>query len=326
MSGQDMIVDKKGRRFRNLRISLTAACNYACGYCVEDGKRLLKASNELQADQLVSAVEYLIESAGIEKLRITGGEPLITPKFDEFLPSVTRLPLKDLSLTTNGQFLKQKSRLIADSGIERVNVSLDTLHPLRFRQIARSGDVKSVLAGIDAMLEQGIRVKVNTVPMKTRNRQDLLPLLNYCLALGIELRFIELMRMGHLNSGNGFYRDFMSMNEVLELIGSEYEFERTGAPYDSTAVRYRIPGKGVFGVIANESEPFCSSCTRLRLSADGYLYGCLSSSNRHFIGDLLRKPRHLALPALQRILVGALADKQDYSFQGEVTVMKLIGG
>lgn len=321
-----MIVDKKGRRFRNLRVSLTAACNYACDYCVEDGKRLLKAQNELTAEQLIVAVEYLMESAGIDKLRITGGEPLITPKFDSFLPGIAGLPLKDVSLTTNGQFLRQKSRLIVDAGIERVNVSLDTLHPLRFRRLARSGDVESVLAGMDAMLEHGLRVKVNTVPMKTRNRQDLLPLLDYCLDRGMELRFIELMRMGHLNSGDAFHREFMSMNELLDLIGEKYEFERTGAPYDSTAVRYRIPGRGVFGIIANESEPFCSSCTRLRLSADGYLYGCLSNSNRHFIGDLLKQPRHLALPKLQKILLRALGDKQDYSFRGEVTVMKLIGG
>lgn len=322
-----MIVDKKGRRFKSLRVSITAACNYACTYCVEDGKRLIKARHELGAEQLATAVEYLIESAGIEKLRITGGEPLIAPGFDTFLSRVSRLPLKDLSLTTNGQFLRQKSQVIADAGIERVNVSLDTLHPLRFRQLARSGDLASVLAGVDAMLELGIRVKVNTVPMKTRNREDLLPLLRYCLERGIELRFIELMRMGHLNlQGSSYSADFMSMQELLELIGSDYEFERTGAPYDSTAVRYRIPGQGVFGIIANESEPFCSSCTRLRLSADGFLYGCLSNSNRHFIGDLLQEPRHFALPRLQKLLLQALADKQDYSFQGEVTVMKLIGG
>jgi cyclic pyranopterin phosphate synthase len=134
-----------------------------------------------------------------------------------------------------------------------------------------------------------------------------------------------LMRMGHLLHGNEFHQDFFSMDSLLEQIASKYEFTRTDAPYDSTAVRFKIPNKGVFGIIANESEPFCRSCTRLRLSSDGYLYGCLSSSNRQYIGDLLDLPTHLVYPKMQKILLGALSDKK-LAFQGETTVMKFIGG
>lgn len=320
-----MIVDRLGRQFKNLRVSLTAACNYACTYCVPDGKRLMKAKSELPATDLLKCVALLQQAAGIEKIRITGGEPLVTPKFDDFLIGVMQLPLRDVSLTTNGQLLLQKADVIKASGIKRLNVSLDTLDPTKFRAIARSGDLETVLAGMEAMLEAGIKLKVNMVPMRSQNADQVVPLLDYCLDRGIELRYIELMQMGHLLGSNGFQQDFMSMASLLDLISEKYEFARTDAPYDSTAVRFEIPNRGNFGIIANESAPFCRSCTRLRLSSDGYLYGCLSSSRRQYVGDLVDKPGHLVLPRLQKILLGALADKK-LAFEGETTVMKFIGG
>ena len=320
-----MIVDKIGRRFKNLRVSLTSACNYACTYCVPDGKRLMPAREELGADELLTLVRYLKDAAGIDKVRVTGGEPLITPKFDDFLLGLGALDLKDISLTTNAQKLSEKLDVISAAGLKRLNISLDTLNPLKFRQIARGGDLETVLEGIELALSRGIKLKINMVPMRTVNRDDVLPLLRFCLERGIELRFIELMRMGHLNQGQGFAQDFLSMQSLLDLIGAEYEYERTDAPFDSTAVRFKIPGQGTFGIIANESEPFCSACTRLRLSSDGYLYGCLSSPRRESIRDLLTLPRHLVLPQLQARLLSALQVKQQ-TFQGETTVMKFIGG
>ena len=155
----------------------------------------------------------------------------------------------------------------------------------------------------------------------------MLPLLDYCLTNGFELRFIELMRMGHLaRDGNGFLRQFVGMPELLSMIGQHHPYTQAVAPLDATALRYEIPGQGFFGVIANESVPFCRTCSRLRLSSTGWLHGCLSSSNRHYVGDLLDKPRHQALPALQGLLVKALGDKQDVAFSGGATVMKIIGG
>ena len=321
-----MIVDRIGRRFRNLRVSLTAACNYACTYCVPDGKRLLRARDELSAAELAHAVELLIEAAGIEKLRITGGEPLVTPAFDPFLRAVMGLPLDDVSFTTNGQLLARKVPLLKETGLARVNVSLDTLDADRFRHIARSGDLNAVLAGIDACLEAGIRVKLNMVPLRTGNAEQVLPMLDYALERGIELRFIELMRMGHLAHSAAFDRDFLGMEALLAIIGERFEYTRTDAAWDSTAVRFEIPGRGTFGIIPNESEPFCSSCTRVRLSSDGWLHGCLSSTSRHYVGDLLTLPREDAVAKLQTQLRLALADKQDVAFTGGATVMKLIGG
>ena len=320
-----MIVDRLGRQFRNLRVSLTAACNYACTYCVPDGKRLLRVQNELSAIELLKAIALLQQASGIDQVRITGGEPLVTPKFDQFLLGVMQLPLKDVSLTTNGQLILDKRDVIVDSSITRINISLDTLNPARFKRIMRGGDLDTVQKGIDSMLDAGIRVKINMVPLRSQNAGEIIPMLDYCLDRNIELRYIELMRMGHLLQGNSFQQDFISMESLLDEISTKYEFARTDAPYDSTAARFEIPNKGVFGIIANESEPFCRSCTRLRLSSDGYLYGCLSNSNKQYIGDLLNLPTHRLLPKLQKILVNSLADKK-LAFEGETTVMKLIGG
>lgn len=322
-----MIVDRQGRRFRNLRVSLTAACNYACTYCVPDGKRLVAAQDELGAEALGRGVAYLVEAAGVERLRITGGEPLVSPRLEGFLAAVAGLGLEDISLTTNGQLLARKLPLLRAAGIRRLNVSLDTLDPLAFRHIARGGDLASVLDGMAQASAAGMAIKVNMVPMRGQNLDQVLPLLDYCLARGYELRFIELMRMGHLaRDSNAFLQQFVGLEQLLAVIGEAHEFEQAQRPVDATALRYRIPGKGYFGVIANESVPFCRACSRLRLSSTGWLHGCLSSSNRHFVGDLLDKPRHQALPALQRLLVKALADKQDQAFSGDVMVMKVIGG
>ncbi|MGS7253904.1 GTP 3',8-cyclase MoaA [Pseudomonas anuradhapurensis] len=322
-----MIVDRQGRRFRNLRVSLTAACNYACTYCVADGKRLVAAQDELSADALARGVAYLIEAAGIERLRITGGEPLVSPRLEGFLAAVARLDLDDVSLTTNGQLLARKLPQLQAAGIRRLNISLDTLDPQAFRRIARGGDLASVLAGMEQASALGMQIKVNMVPMRGQNLDQVLPLLNYCLARGFELRFIELMRMGHLaRDHNAFLQQFVGLDQLLALIADRHAIAKVDAPPGATALRYQVPGKGHFGVIANESEPFCRSCSRLRLSSTGWLHGCLSSGNRHYIADLLEKPSHQALPALQRLLVKALADKQELAFSGDVMVMKVIGG
>lgn len=325
-ASSDVIADRFGRRFNNLRVSLTAACNYACTYCVPNGKRLQAAAYELSAREMIRAVTLLQQTTGISKVRITGGEPLLSPKFGDLLQGVMGLGLKDVSLTTNGQLLPRWSDAIIASGMSRINISLDTLEANKFRDIARSGDLATVLNGIDRMLEGGLRVKVNMVPMRRVNESQIVPMLEYCRERGIELRFIELMNMGHLRSSNMYQQQFFSMEEILELISKQYTFSRTDAPFDSTAVRFEIVGGGYFGVIANESEPFCRTCTRLRLSSNGQLYGCLSNAKSHDIRPLLEQSDEQAYTAMREILGQALQDKQDLSFKGETTVMKFIGG
>jgi len=321
-----MYQDPYNRQYRKLRVSLTAACNYACQYCVPDGKKLLKAKHEMSVEQFIQAISLIVESAGIEQLRITGGEPLISNKLEAFLEGLKSLNIPELCLTTNGQFLEQKLPALLDAGVNRINVSLDTLDPIRFKEICRGGDLDTVLRGIDKAVEAGVKLKINMVPLKQHNTDQVVPMLEYCLERGIELRYIELMKMGHLASGDEYRQEFWSMKSLLDQISTQYDYAPTHAPVDSTAVRFQIPGKGEFGIIANESKPFCRTCSRLRLSSAGFIYGCLSSSRRHYIADLLLLERASGLEAMHQVLGGAMKDKQDLVFTGETTVMKMIGG
>ena len=295
-----------------------------------DGKRLLPAASELSGDEMIRLVTLLKNTAGITKIRITGGEPLLSPKFDEVFTAIMGLGLEDVSLTTNGQLIPKKLDVLTNNGLERINVSLDTLAEDKFRSIARSGDLATVLGGIESMQRAGIRVKVNMVPMKGVNDDQILPMLDYCLDRDIELRFIELMNMGHLQGSATYSDQFFGMNQIIDLIDSKYTLSRADAPYDSTAVRFQVEKDGAkigkIGIIANESEPFCQTCSRLRLSSNGHLYGCLSSAKHHDLTDLLPLSDDFAIARLQKILGLALADKQSKSFSGEVTVMKFIGG
>ena len=321
-----MIIDKLGRSFQNLRVSLTAACNYACTYCVPNGKRLLASSDEMSGEDTIKAISLLIETAGIKKVRLTGGEPLLSNKFDLVATQINQLGLNDVSITTNGQLLPRKIKVISESGFRRVNVSLDTLNAAYFRQIARSGDLETVLRGIQMLQEVGISVKINMVPMRGHNDDQILPMLDYCLENNIELRFIELMKMGHLQNNQEFNSQFFGLEDILTLIGTAHQFKQIESPKDSTAVRYCVENLGRFGIIANESAPFCEGCNRLRLSANARIYGCLSSTASHSIKDILMLSRSKAVVEMKKILGAAISAKQLSSFRGETTVMKFIGG
>ncbi|GAB3396211.1 GTP 3',8-cyclase MoaA [Azotobacter armeniacus] len=324
---QDRIIDAQGRRLRNLRVSLTSACNYACVYCVPDGKRLHADRKALSLPRLLLAVEYLKVVNDLRTLRITGGEPLISPLFDGFMAELGRLRFADVSLTTNGQLLSRKLPVLLAAGVERINVSLDTLDAKVLRRIARGGDLDEVLEGIDQALAAGVRVKINMVPLRGYNHEQVLPMLEYCLARGMELRFIELMRMGHLaRDPRTFQRQFFGMAEILATISERYAFASAPRALDATAQRFEIPGRGHFAVIANESAPFCSHCSRARLSSTGWLHGCLSSSRSHYLGDVLELPRAEALARIRELSARALADKQAERFSGDVMVMRVIGG
>ncbi len=324
--GSHMQPDHLGRRFSNLRVSLTSACNYACLYCVPDGRRLLRSPGELDAGSLLRLVALLRRVAGIERLRLTGGEPLIAPGLEAFLAGIGGMGFEEVTLTTNGQLLERRAGMLVDAGIRRINVSLDTLDPARFAKLARGGDLQAVLAGLDRARELGLQVKLNMVPMRGHNDDQVPVMLDYALAHGMELRFIELMRMGHLKEPGRFETLFYPMQEILDAIASHHEFRPAPTAGDATARRWEIPGRGYFGIIPNESAPFCTTCSRLRLTAQGHVYGCLSNTRRHRIADLLELPAAEAERLLGERLGMALADKQESAFSGVITVMRAIGG
>ncbi len=316
-----------GRTFRKLRVSLTDACNFACIYCVPHGKRLHPVPG-LDAEQIVQCVRLLNRVSPLRSVRITGGEPLIAPQLEAFLERVSQLDIPDLSLTTNGHLLRDKLPLLLAAGIRRINVSVDSLDPVSFQEMTRGGDLAVVLDGIDAALAAGVQVKLNAVPIRGVNHEQVWPLIEYGLHNGIEVRFIELMRMGHLRDAAEFDRMVYTLDDILADVSSRHEFSEIAVPPDSTARRWRLAGSeaGTFGIIPNVSAPFCAGCDRLRLTAQGRLYGCISSARWHDMSGLLELSEELAAARLVQLLGAALQDKQPVRFEGMIASMRALGG
>ena len=335
-----MIADDLGRRFESLRISLTAACNYACTYCVPDGKRLQAKDVEWGADDLLRGLKLLSQVTPLRKIRLTGGEPLLAESFDGVIEGIIRLGFEDVSITTNGQLLGNKLPRLKELGLSRLNISLDTLDDQRFREIARSGDLATVVDAIKQACELGFSVKINMVPMRGANDDQIIPMMRFAHEVGAELRFIELMKMGHLHSDQRFDQLFIGSDEILTLLsghghghghgsGEQGLVEELATPHSSTARRYQTSSGWQFGIIANETKPFCAGCDRLRLASNGMIYGCLSSNVGQDLGPIValaQSDLDEAKAQLTSLLQVALDTKQRRKFVGEVTVMKFIGG
>ena len=318
------LIDPLGRRFRSLRISLTAACNYACDYCVPPGSTLKPSASALSGTDLVTLARLLDRVLDIRKIRLTGGEPLIAPNLTEALVGLSDLTA-ELSLTTNGQFLARHVPALKAAGCKRINLSLDALDPVVFRRMAKAGDVDSVIEGALAARDAGLQVKVNMVPMRGKNLDQVASLFQWCADQGFQLRFIELMKMGHLHANEDFDAVFVGREELIECLSEHGPASRVGRDSYSTSEVWRNE-VGEFGFIANESAPFCGDCDRLRLTSEGLLFGCISSSNAHDIRPALAMDEAEAVGFLVNTLGKALKDKQPVRFSGEQTIMQILGG
>jgi cyclic pyranopterin phosphate synthase len=301
-AGQGRPVDALGRRLHDLRISVTDRCNFRCVYCMP--KEVYgKDFAFLPKDQVLSFEEIerlarIFVGLGVEKLRITGGEPLVRrdlPVLVEGLAAL-RSPVGadiDLTLTTNGAALRTLARPLREAGLQRITVSLDSLDDEVFG--AMNGvdfPVSKVLDGIDAAREAGLApIKVNTVIRRGLNEASILPMARWARAEGLILRFIEYMDVGHSNGWR--LDDVVSQAEIVDTIGAEMPLEPLPPNYPGeVADRFRyVDGSGEVGVIASVSAPFCGSCTRARLSAEGRLYTCLFAVQGHDLRGLLRGGR-----------------------------------
>lgn len=317
------IKDKHNRQFRSLRISLTSACNFACQYCAPEKQRLQRSQDEMTSDMFCQAIDLLYATLRLEKMRITGGEPLLARSFTQVLAHLSTLDV-ETSLTTNAALLHHHTDALLASSVRRINISLDSLDAVRFRTLAKGGDLFRVLANIDWLLAHNFTLKINMVPMRGHNEADIVPLLAYCLERNIELRYIELMRMGHAHEQAYFTKHFISMSEILCSIKAYTDYEQLPRKAHSTAQRFQTK-KGIFAFIPNESKPFCGDCDRLRLTSTGKLFGCISNQNNETMRDLLALPKKQAMLQLQQRLYNALHHKQA-TFHGQWTSMKLLGG
>jgi cyclic pyranopterin phosphate synthase len=287
------VLDTRGRALRDVRISVTDRCNFRCVYCMpkevfgRDYRFLPR--RELLTFEEIERVARVLVGLGARKLRITGGEPLLRRDLEVLVGRLAALGDLDLTLTTNGALLARKARLLADAGLSRVTVSLDSLDDAVFRAMNDVDfPVALVLEGIDAAAAAGLPVKVNAVVKRGVNEDSVLELARHFRGTGHVLRFIEFMDVGATNGWR--MDDVVPAAEIVQKIAAEFPLEPIEAAYrGEVASRYRyLDGQGEIGVIASVTQPFCGDCTRIRLSADGKLYTCLFAVRGHDLRALLR--------------------------------------
>lgn len=288
--GSRRLVDTFGRVHDNLRVSVTDRCNIRCVYCMpEESPEFLARSQILSFEEITRFVEVATR-LGVRKVRLTGGEPLIRRGLPVLIEKLLSLPrLEDFSLTTNGVLLAGLARDLHEAGLRRLNVHLDTLDRERFFRLTRRDDLPRVIEGIDAARREGCQVKINAVAVRGTTEEDIVPLARYARENDVTVRFIEYMP---LDASRSWERDkVLRAEEILRRIAeqvgelAEIEPDYPGAP----SVDHTFPdGRGRIGIIASVSRPFCASCNRIRLTADGKVRNCLFSHDELDVRGLLR--------------------------------------
>lgn len=284
------LVDSFGRVHNNLRISVTDRCNLRCTYCMPEDVSFMDKKEMLSFEEIARFVRVGVP-LGIDKVRLTGGEPLMRRDLPMLVKMIAGIEgIRDVGLTTNGILLANQAQELYDAGLRRINISLDTLNPDRFRQIARRDGLDKVIEGIHAAKRAGFTpIKINAVSMRGITESEVVPLARFAREHGLEMRFIEYMPIGadQWERSKVFFAD-----EILEKLEREIGplapvgEQDPGAP----AEEYRyLDGNGQLGIIASISKPFCMSCNRIRLTADGKLRNCLFALNEVDVKSLLRQ-------------------------------------
>ncbi|MGE6589956.1 GTP 3',8-cyclase MoaA [Bacillus mycoides] len=291
---KSVTLDKLDRPLKDLRISVTDRCNFRCRYCMPEeifGRDYSFLSNDkiLSFDE-IERITRIFVSLGVRKLRITGGEPLLRKGLPELIQRLNEIEgVEDIGLTTNGSLLKKFAPDLYKAGLSRVTVSLDSLNEERFSYLnGNRSKVKTVLAGIQAAAEAGMKIKMNMVVQKGKNEQDIVQMAEYFKENKHILRFIEYMDVGNFNGWE--LGEVVSKLEIVEMIHKVMPLERIEANYPGeVATRYRYIGSDEeIGIISSVTDSFCSSCTRARISAEGKLYTCLFASKGNNLKELLR--------------------------------------
>jgi len=293
-AGSPALVDTRGRPLRDLRISVTDRCNFRCTYCMPKevyGRdfQFLERSQLLSFDEIYRLVK-IFRGHGIEKVRITGGEPLVRRQLEKLIALLAQEPDLDITLTTNASLLKQKAQALKDAGLQRVTVSLDSLDDAVFRSMNDVDfPVAKVLEGIEEADRVGLQpLKVNMVVKRGTNDQDALDMARHFKGSGHILRFIEFMDVGHTNGWKMQY--VVPSRELVARINAEFPIEPLDPNYiGEVAERWRYKdGSGEIGFISSVTQAFCKDCTRLRLSAEGSIYTCLFATEGTDLRGLLR--------------------------------------
>lgn len=295
-----MLVDGYNRKINYLRISVTQRCNFRCRYCMPNTPfSWTPKENLLSFEELFLFVKAAIDE-GINKIRITGGEPLIRKDIDKFIEMIASYDNSvDLALTTNGYFLQNYAALLKEKGLKRVNISLDTLVAQKAEFITQKQGFYKVLDGIDSAIKSGLKVKLNTVALKGFNDDELCYLLNFARDKNVMIRFIEYMENRHANNGLlGLKED-----EILKILSQQTKITKIESEKNSPSSLYQTEDGYKFGIINPHNHSFCSSCNRIRLTAEGNLIPCLYFDEAMSIKEALRnKDINSALDILRAVI------------------------
>ena len=285
-----MLIDSFRRPLRDLRISVTDRCNFRCTYCMPQDEYDWIDKREILSFEEIARVARIFVRAGVEKLRLTGGEPLVRTNVERLVAELAPIEgLKELCLTTNGSLLAEKAAALKANGLMRINVSIDTLDAEKFRRMTKRGDLDKVLEGLFAAKKAGLApIKINAVVERGVNEGDILDLVAFAREQGFTMRFIEYMDVGNANDWTS--KKLVPKKEIVEAIHARFPLKEIGRSRGSApAVDYEFAdGGGQVGVVASVTEPFCSTCNRARLTADGKLVTCLFSSVGHDLKTRLR--------------------------------------
>ena len=291
MTDAPKLIDPFARAITYLRVSVTDRCDFRCVYCMSENMNFLPKAELLTLEELDRMCSAFI-SQGVRKLRITGGEPLVRRGIMEFFKSISRHletgDLEELTLTTNGSQLRRFADQLAAVGVKRINISLDTLDETKFADITRWGRLAQVLDGIDAALDAGIRVKINTVALKGFNEDELEHLVEWCASRDMDLTFIEVMPMGDIGNEDRLDQ-YWSLDDLRTRLAKTWTLidsdEQTGGP--ARYVRLEETGQKI-GFITPLTHNFCESCNRVRLTCTGELYQCLGQEDQVDLRKVMR--------------------------------------
>ncbi|KJZ07628.1 molybdenum cofactor biosynthesis protein A [Halomonas sp. S2151] len=321
------LIDSFGRRVTYVRLSVTDRCDFRCVYCMSEEMTFLPRAQVLTLEEIAQVAQAFTE-LGVEKIRLTGGEPLVRRNIEQLVSSIGALPgLRDFAMTTNGAGLRRHAEALCQGGMKRLNISLDSLDPERFRRLTRTGDLDKVLDGISAARQAGFeRIKLNAVVLKGRNEDEVLDLVEFSRAEGLDISFIEEMPLGDV-SDHSRAETYCSSDEVRERIEQRYPLMATTEATAGPSRYYRMEDSETrVGFISPHSHNFCASCNRVRVTVEGRLLLCLGNEHSVDLRAVLRRyPGDME--KLKAAIVEAMPlkpERHHFTTDGDVQVVRFM--
>ena len=308
-----MLIDSFDRKIDYLRISVTSRCNFRCLYCMPNTPFSWEPKeNLLSYEEMMEFIKVAIDN-GIKKIRLTGGEPLLRKDLDKFINMIiSYAPDIDLALTTNGYFLKGNAKLLKDSGLKRINISLDSLNKETYKKIAQKDVFDNVISGIEESIKAGLKVKLNAVILENVNDNEILDLYEYSKKLNVPIRYIEYMEN---NIADNQIKGIESQ-KILDIISQKHSFTKMDRD-NSPATYYKDEDGYIFGLIMPHDDEFCKNCNRIRLTAEGYLIPCLFFNESYQIRDAIKKGDIKEAANVLKKVIAEKPEKNDW--QNEVS-------